>query len=59
MKAEWKAYYRIKKGDIRIVIQFKIETKTVFIYRVGFGVMFIIDNPHITKHRSAHCTDQV
>ena len=36
MKGEWKGYYRIRQGEIRIVITFDIINKTVYIHKIGW-----------------------
>ena len=36
MKGKWKKYYRIRQGDLRIIIKFEVEHCTVLIYRVGW-----------------------
>ena len=36
MKGKWKKYYRIRQGDLRIIIKFEVEHRTVLIYRIGW-----------------------
>ena len=36
MKGKWKKYYRIRQGDLRIIIKFEEEDRTVLIYRIGW-----------------------
>jgi len=35
MKGNWKKFYRIRKGNLRIIIKFESEDRTVLIYRIG------------------------
>ncbi len=36
MKGEWKAFYRIRQGNLRIIIKFEPEDLSVLIYRIGW-----------------------
>ena len=36
MKGEWKGYYRIKQGNLRIIIKFDAQNKIVFIHKIGW-----------------------
>ncbi len=36
LKGKWKKYYRIRQGDLRIIIKFEEEDRTVLIYRIGW-----------------------
>lgn len=36
MKGQWKEYYRIRQGDVRIIIRFGVGEQTVLIYRIGW-----------------------
>ncbi len=36
MKGEWQGYYRIRQGDLRIIIRFEAENKIVFVHRIGW-----------------------
>ncbi len=36
MKGEWKGFYRIRQGDLRIIIRFEAEKKIVFVHRIGW-----------------------
>ena len=36
MKGKWKKYYRIRQGDLRIIIKFEEEDRTVLICRIGW-----------------------
>ncbi len=35
MKGEWQEFYRIRQGDLRIIIKFETENRVVLIYRIG------------------------
>ena len=36
MKGEWKGFYRIRQGDLRIIMRFEAEKKIVFVHRIGW-----------------------
>jgi len=36
MKGEWKGYYRIKQGDLRIILKFESQNKIVSIHKIGW-----------------------
>jgi len=36
MKGKWKEFYRIRQGNLRIIIKFEAEDRTVLIYRIGW-----------------------
>ncbi len=36
MKGDWKGFYRIRQGDLRIIIRFEVENEIVFIHRIGW-----------------------
>lgn len=36
MKGKWKGFYRIRQGDLRIIIRFEAEKKIVFVHRIGW-----------------------
>jgi mRNA interferase RelE/StbE len=36
MKGEWKGFYRIRQGDLRILLKFDIENETVLVNRIGW-----------------------
>ncbi|MBC8186402.1 type II toxin-antitoxin system RelE/ParE family toxin [candidate division KSB1 bacterium] len=36
MKGEWKGYYRIKQGDLRIILKFDTQNEIVFIHKIGW-----------------------
>jgi mRNA interferase RelE/StbE len=36
MKGGWKGYYRIKEGDLRIILDFKKDEAIAYVYRVGW-----------------------
>ena len=35
-ESEWKGFYRIRQGDLRIIIRFEAEKKIVFVHRIGW-----------------------
>ena len=35
MKGKWKDFYRIRQGNLRIIIKFEVKDQTVLIYRIG------------------------
>lgn len=36
MKGDWKGFYRIRQGDLKIIIKFEAENKIVYVYRIGW-----------------------
>jgi len=36
MKGQWKGFYRIREGDLRVIIKFEVDERTVLIYRIGW-----------------------
>ncbi len=36
MKGDWKGYYRIRQGDLRVVLKFQVRESIVEIYRIGW-----------------------
>ncbi len=36
MKGQWKGFYRIREGDLRLIIRFEVDKRAVLIYRIGW-----------------------
>ena len=36
MKGQWKGFYRIREGDLRIILKFEVDKQVVLIYRIGW-----------------------
>ena len=36
MKGEWKDFYRIREGDLRIILKFDDQEHSVLIHRIGW-----------------------
>lgn len=36
MKGAWRGFYRIRQGDLRIILKFEVNAKVVLIYKIGW-----------------------
>jgi mRNA interferase RelE/StbE len=36
LKGEWAGFYRIRKGELRIIVEFNFENRSVFVERVDW-----------------------
>jgi mRNA-degrading endonuclease RelE of RelBE toxin-antitoxin system len=36
MKGEWKGFYRVRSGKIRIMLSIDIDTEVLYVERIGF-----------------------